>query len=337
LTGGRPWAALACGLALAGLSATAALAAGLLLSLSVALYLPVVLAFAIPLATLVAAAVGWGGQSLGVWLTVAAWGAASLAVGPAEAVFVALLCAAGNVLAAAVRGQWTFGRTVAVLAFLFVATAGAHSLVHRDEWGALARSALSYTAVTVEHNATTVDDADAELQLKAFSQSLRDMQANWSSLGFGICAALLIMAAVALTALTAVWMRYIAGRAAFRSSFRELRPPDALVWLAILCVALVFADWRWNLPAVRHVAWNGGIALSAVYFLNGLAVLVGVLGMLGPRALIPLALILMFLAYVQAYPTLCFVGLFDTWGEFRERFGRMLARAREHRESDGEG
>lgn len=338
--GARSWAALAAGAASTVLVAVTALVAGLLLGLSPANYLAILLLFAIPLAAPVAVMAGWAGPSAGLWLTAAAWGASAPVAGPAEAVFVALPALAGLALASAVRGRWSFGWTLTAVAVVLIAAAFAHGAVHREDVGAFARGLFGSATVESETGAAAAEDADEKLQLKTLSQSLRQLQAYWFSIGFGLSAALLMMLAAVLTLLGAAWTRFVLNRPAYGRPFRELRPPDHLVWLAIACAALGFVDWRWGAPLARHIAWNGGIALSAVYFLNGLAVLVYVMGLMKSRALLPLALLLVFLAYAGFYPTLAFVGLFDTWGEFRAKFQRLADLARERAEkgpNDDEG
>jgi uncharacterized protein YybS (DUF2232 family) len=180
-------------------------------------------------------------------------------------------------------------------------------------------------------------DAEAKEKLNVFSELCRTLQVHWPSIGPGIGVVLVVLGAVFMIALTAMGMRHFAGRTAFRGSFREMRMPESLVWLGILFALLAFVDWRWNVPVARNLSWNGGIGLSAVYFLNGLSVLLFVLGTLGPTILAPVALVLVFLTCGQAYPALCFVGLFDTWGEFRGRLVKAIARMRERSEEDKDG
>jgi hypothetical protein len=327
----------ACGLALAVVVAVAALVAGLFLRWAPGFYLPVTLALGVPVAALVAVGAACGGPSLSAWLLLELWGVAALAAGPAEAMFVVLWGVAGLVLAAAVRGQWWYGRTVAALAAPLLAGSGLHALAHRDEFGQVARGFFSWLVVTAQQYARAETDAEAKQKFNVLSESWRSLQLYWPSIGFGLFVVLIVLAAVVLAALTAAGLRHMLGRTAFRGSFREMRPPDSLVWLGILLAALAFVDWRWQVPALRHISWNAGIGLSVVYFLNGLSVMIYVLGVVGPPVLAPLALVLVFLTSAQAYPALFAVGLFDTWAEFRARLNRWVIRMRERAEEDEDG
>lgn len=313
-----------------------ALTAGLFLQWSAAYYLPMLLVFGVPTAAMIAVAAACGGLSMAGWLMLVAWGAASVTMGPAEAVFVALWGVPGLVLALAVRDQWWHGWAIAAVAAVLLALAALHLLVHVDAFGQGARDVFSYMAVLAQQAVATQPDAETKQKLNVLSEAWRTTQAHWASIGPGIGAVLIVLAVAVMAQLAAVGTRIIAERPAFRGSFGEMRVPESLVWLGILFALMAFVDWRWDEPVLRRISWNGGIGLSAVYFLNGLAVLLGVLGMAGSRVLAPLALVLVCVTFGQAYPALSFVGLFDTWGEFRGRLGRWLVRMRERSEEDND-
>jgi hypothetical protein len=313
-----------------------ALTAGLFLQWSAAFYLPMLLCLGIPMAALVAGAVACGGLSMAGWLMLVVWGAASVTVGPAEAVFVVLWGVPGLVLALAIRDQWWHGWAIAAVAAALLASAGLHLLLHEEEFGRGAQGLFSYLVVSVQQHALTQSDAEVKQKLNVLSELGRTTQMHWASIGPGIGAVLIVLATAVTAQLAAVGVRTFAERPAFKGSFGELRVPESLVWLGILLALLAFADWRWDVPALRLISWNGGIGLSALYFLNGLAVFLGVLGMAGNRVLAPLALVLVCITFGQAYPALGFVGLFDTWGEFRGRLSRLLARMRKRSEEDND-
>lgn len=115
--------------------------------------------------------------------------------------------------------------------------------------------------------------------------------------------------------------------------FRTMRPPDWLVWLVIVAAGLWFLDRSWPNEWVRMAGWNLAIALAAVYWLNGLSVLTYAVAVLRPH---PVLVVVLMAAIIllQLGVALLFIGLFDTWGEFRPKLDRLVA-ARLNREDGG--
>jgi len=124
-------------------------------------------------------------------------------------------------------------------------------------------------------------------------------------------------------------------REVLAGGFRNFRPPDWLVWAAILSALGFFAYGRWPVALVRNVSWNAAIALAAVYWLNGLAVLVFALSALRLRPFLAAAIFLGMVVYPGTHAVFCGVGFFDTWAEFRPRLRRAIA-ARRARERERE-
>lgn len=117
-------------------------------------------------------------------------------------------------------------------------------------------------------------------------------------------------------------------------SFKDMRPTEWLVWGAILLAAGWFADQRWPNEALRIVTWNGAFAVAAVYWLNGLSIMVYGFSALRGGALmgVVILMVLFLLAGLQTLPAA--LGLFDTWFDLRRRFDR-LAELRRLREQSG--
>jgi hypothetical protein len=121
-----------------------------------------------------------------------------------------------------------------------------------------------------------------------------------------------------------------------RGGFSSLRPPDWFVWLVIALCALWYAEHRWPNPALRACVWNASLAVAGVYWMNGLSIVAFAIRMLRPNLLI-LFLIVFLLLNGQMHPMLAFVGLFDTWVNFRDRVRRLaLLRMRLNRARDDE-
>lgn len=115
-----------------------------------------------------------------------------------------------------------------------------------------------------------------------------------------------------------------------RGSFRQMRTPEWVVWIAIALAGLWFFDRAWPNAAVRLVTWNAAFALSAVYWVNGTSILMYAFGAFQPGVLVCCASV-MILLMLGVHPVLCAVGFFDTWSNFRRTVDRVIA-ARERGE-----
>jgi len=114
-------------------------------------------------------------------------------------------------------------------------------------------------------------------------------------------------------------------------SFKDMRPSEWLVWSAIAVALACFADHQWPEFGIRLVAWNAGIGLSVIYWLNGFAILLYGMHVLQPGVLATLALALVMSAAPRAVVVF---GLFDTWGNFRQKCD-IIAAARAARNGSG--
>jgi hypothetical protein len=115
--------------------------------------------------------------------------------------------------------------------------------------------------------------------------------------------------------------------------FKMMRPPDALVWLAIAAALTGLADYQWPSDVLRFVSWNTGVALAAVYWMNGVGIALCAMEAFGfrPAAAWGLLGVMMVLALHNG---LAVIGLFDTW--FDQRMGaQRLAAAWRDRNREG--
>lgn len=100
--------------------------------------------------------------------------------------------------------------------------------------------------------------------------------------------------------------------------FTDLRPQDAVVWLAIAAAGLLFWNYQAPQPMAQTVGWNLAIGLFALYMLNGLGVLTYGFEVLKPHPVLML-LVFFVLVFFGGVILMAMLGLFDTWGEFRKR------------------
>lgn len=169
------------------------------------------------------------------------------------------------------------------------------------------------------------------------AQAQADMLAwlheHWTSLGFGFLFSLVLLLGFGLLALAAAWTGHLRSEPDSGRRLRDVRPPDGLVWVVIVAGFLGMVDYQWPNMAVRHISWNTLAGVTAVYWLNGLLILVYALCAMGLRAAFR-TLIVVGVLYVGMGSALSVAGLFDTWLEFRQRIDAVAARAHGSSQSD---
>ncbi len=163
-------------------------------------------------------------------------------------------------------------------------------------------------------------DTPSNEAMMAFQRWLID---QWPYVLPGLSFAGALMGTCLVVSLTSRWLTTM-GAPPVVGSFQTMRPPDWLVWLAILSAGLWFADREWPSDAMRLVGWNLGFALGGVYWLNGLSAAIYVVTAmkLKPTILAIIVLTVFLFGLAQWLPLL---GLFDTWGEFRRRIDTRMA------------
>lgn len=119
-----------------------------------------------------------------------------------------------------------------------------------------------------------------------------------------------------------------------KGSFADFRPHDGIVWLAIGTALMAFADSTWPNPWVQTITLNAAVGLYALYTLNGLSILLYGLDALKPNPFLAIA-ILMVLFMFGGVLMLSVVGLFDTWGEFRNRIDARIQSANDPENRSG--
>ncbi|HOQ32824.1 MAG TPA: DUF2232 domain-containing protein [Candidatus Hydrogenedens sp.] len=109
-------------------------------------------------------------------------------------------------------------------------------------------------------------------------------------------------------------------------SFSHVRPPDYLVWLAILTAIILIYDQHYNVGEwLRIVSRNTAVILSFIYWLNGLSILTFCAILFHWNIILTLVIVL-FVFGVWTFPILALFGFFDTWWEFRLSLLRLYNR-----------
>ena len=110
-------------------------------------------------------------------------------------------------------------------------------------------------------------------------------------------------------------------------SFSEFRPRDTVVWLVIATAAIGFINYRWPDPWLQTISYNTALGLFTLYSLSGLAIVLHALRLWKPNPIL-MFVCLLALFWTGGLVSMVFLGLFDTWGDFRERMDER-ARAAE--------
>lgn len=124
------------------------------------------------------------------------------------------------------------------------------------------------------------------------------------------------------------WIYRFARRKDFEpeGSFSEFRLHDSIVWLLIVAGVMAFLDYRSHDVWLQRISFNTALGLLTLYSLNGLAIVSHALRLWKPNPwLIVACTLLLFFGYNALFLT--FLGLFDTWGDFRERMNERVREA----------
>lgn len=247
----------------------------------------------------------------------------------ATPLFYAIVAGLGVAIAVAAQRRWRYGQVVALVcgtgAALIVGTAAAtwHA------WVALGRASFEPWLRLATDNV----DASTDARAAASREALEFLSAHIGETMFGLYFWLLLGGSCLLVSACFAVIRRYAGNDP-QGSFMTMRPSDWLVWAVIAGSGLWFLENRYyDSFALRLVAWNGLIALAAVYFVNGLSVLGYGIKVLQPGFLAYAACVFI-IVLLSFYPVLL-LGLFDTWGEFRRKIDRMAALRKEAEDGPG--
>ncbi len=247
-------------------------------------------------------------------------------------VFYALFVLAGLVLGQGIRHAWPFGRVVAVFTAVTFGAFTGFVMFHMTWSGWQRQAAASYEAFEVQMRGAAEDPAEHEAVLEFLRWILVE---RWADVSIGLTFASFLTGAVLAVGVTAFWVRIRHGMPGPRTTFASMRPPEWLVWPVIACAGLWFVEQRASHDVLRAVAWNGAIGLAAIYWLNGVGIVVYAVRHLQPHVFVVAALVL-FLMYAGGW-LLSIVGLFDTWWELRVKVDRVVAVREKLRDRSGDG
>ena len=238
----------------------------------------------------------------------------------AMAMVFAAFAASGCMLGESIRRRWSFGACVAVTVLSAYGVSALWALLRWEQFHAWWTVFSNARVAELEQRA--VDSVTG--QEAAVAETMRFLDLNWPHLGLGI---LFVAVLAPATVAVAVFARgrQLRGEPAPKDRFRDMRPPDWLIWAVIAVAACWFLDRYRPNEALRAVSWNGAVALAALYWLNGFSILLYVLAALRVRPLLHFAVIFMVIA-LSGHPLLGALGLFDTWWDIRRKADRIIER-----------
>ncbi len=109
-------------------------------------------------------------------------------------------------------------------------------------------------------------------------------------------------------------------------SFSRVRPPEHLVWLAILCALILIYDSHYGVSEImRLLARNCALGLSFVYWANGLSIMFLITELFNWNAVV-MVVVVLFIFGFWSFPVLAIFGFFDTWWDFRNKLEEFYKR-----------
>ena len=246
---------------------------------------------------------------------------------------VVLACAAlavaglGAPLGEMIRRGRSFGQCVTLLAAVTYGLAVFEAAVQWDEFRKVWTIASNQFIAELEKSAGEANPVTELMRLV-------DVHLPYVFFGMQFTGVLLVV--VLQVAAVFRWLRADPEAAAalpLAGKFQMMRPPETLVWLAIAAALLGLADYQWPNEVMRFVSWNTGVALAAVYWLNGVGIALCAMEAFGLRP--PAAWgLLGLMMLIGLHNGLAVIGLFDTW--FDQRLGvlRFAAAWRDRNRGD---
>jgi hypothetical protein len=245
-----------------------------------------------------------------------------------SAVNAVLIAAMGLPIGIGTARGWTYGRVVAATMAAFCAVVGVYLAACWDAFNRVIDKMIVWFTEQLNLRAAEMGQELADEQIAG----LKWFAENKFALAVGIEFAVYLAFTCALVSITAGILRQRFADPGPIGSFRDMRPPDWLVWAGIAVAVLWFIEYQYGVVQLRFATWNMAVGLSAIYFLNGCAIFVYGLSVLAP-GLFLIALLVFMMLMSGLYPALSMIGLFDTWASFRIRMDR-LAEAIRNAQSD---
>jgi hypothetical protein len=241
-----------------------------------------------------------------------------------------LIAAMGLPIGIGTARGWTYSRVVVASAAAFCAAAGVYLALCWDAFNRIIDSMIEWFTVQLNLQAADRGQQIVDEQIAG----LRWFAENKFALAVGVEFAVYLVLACVFVSITATTLRRRFADPGPIGAFRDLRPPDWLVWAGIVTALMWFAEREYGGVELRFVTWNMAVGLSSIYFLNGCAIFLYGLQVLAP-GLFLIAMFVLMMVMTGLYPLLSVIGLFDTWANFRMRMDRLAEAIRNAQSGDG--
>lgn len=225
-----------------------------------------------------------------------------------------LMASTGLLLGMLARRRTAIGVTITVLTgVLYVLLAG----LSAAGWNEI-RSDFHEGIEQYKTKLESQTEEAATEDLEAVAKGFKWLEDNLPYIYFGGLFAIILLATTGVTVAIYRNLSPVISLNTVNYRFIWMRPSEHLVWLAIAVACLWFWDNRWPDDNVRFLAWNGAIALAALYWLNGLSILLFAWHRWNFNRPF-LFILLTFMVLFNIIYMLSIVGFFDTWINFRRR------------------
>ncbi|MDZ4859878.1 MAG: DUF2232 domain-containing protein [Candidatus Hydrogenedentes bacterium] len=241
-----------------------------------------------------------------------------------------LLAASGIAIGFGIGRGWTYGRIVTMTAGAMFAAVSIYMVLNWEEMNTQLDALFDYFVESVQSTAATGAVTATDEQLEALTY----WKSEKSGLVVGFQFAAILMTTCFFVSFTATALRRWYADPGPIGSFRDMRPPDWLVWATIVTAVMWLIDYRYGSQGLRFVSWNMAVGLLALYTLNGFAIFLYGVNTLAPGFFL-MALIVFLLINFGLVPVLSMIGLFDTWAGFRQRIDRLAEAIRNAKSGDG--
>ncbi|HRK35084.1 MAG TPA: DUF2232 domain-containing protein, partial [Candidatus Hydrogenedentes bacterium] len=229
----------------------------------------------------------------------------------------ALLAGSGLLIGFGIGRGWTYGKVVSLTSGAVFGVVGVYMVLNWQELNTQLDALFDYFVQSIQTTAPAEQADTVEEQVEAMTY----LKAQKSGLIVGFQFAAILLTTCIFVSLTSGALRRWFGEPGPIGSFKDMRPPDWMVWFVIATAVLWLIDYQYGAEQFRFVSWNMATALFAVYMLNGFAIFLYGVNALSPGFLLMALIVFIFINF--GLPVLGAIGLFDTWAAFRQRIDRL--------------
>lgn len=249
----------------------------------------------------------------------------AVGVGSKAALCDGIAAAMGLLIGLGISRCWSHARIVTLAsACVYVIAFGIMVMVWKDQ--------VTILGIELESLAAHMEKAGSESSYTN-ARLLLWLKEHLTELFFGVLFASIYLTVCAVVAIVTWCLRKILKEEGPCDTFGEMRPTEWLVWILIVAAVIGFIDYKFHVPALRIISWNTCCGLSAIYWVNGLSLLFYGIEVSNKHTLVCIGA---FMILVFTSQLLTFIGLFDTWSNFRRRIDTIVIDRKLHKESDDE-